>query len=265
MTGAAAAGPVADSAVEDMRALRLRVERDLLRALVQLDTQSGSGELVRAQAQTAAGVWREIDRVLRELGDVVEGVTGRRAVEAVEAVTGDSALSLKIDVRQELDSIVNGATGEVAVSLKAASAEIRQAISAGIATSGTLDDLIVDVQVRLGTTFVRASAAVDAAIMGAGRRAVLAEAVDSGVPWVYLYTGPRDAKNRPFCRQWIGKCVTNPDAIPAVDKQPEPVGTYCGGFNCRHSWAPITRERAIARGYEIVDTGPARALLAAGE
>jgi len=265
MTGASAAGPIADSAVDDMRALRQRVERDLLRALVQLDTAQGTGELLRAQAKTSAGVWREIDRVLRELGDVVEGVTGRRAVEAVEAVTGETALSLKLDVRQELDSIVNGATDVVALSFKDASAEIRQAINAGVSTSGSLDDLIVDVQARLDTTFVKASAAVDAAIMGAGRRAVLAEAVDSGVPWVYLYVGPRDAKNRPFCREWIGKCVTNPDAVPATPGQPEPVGTYCGGFNCRHSWAPITRERAVARGYEIVNTGTARALLTAGE
>lgn len=266
MSGASAAGPVADAAIDDLRALRQRVERDLLRALVQLDTESGSGELVRQQAQTSAAVYRQIARALEQAGNTETITTlGRRAVEAVEAITGEPAATLSLDVRQELDAIVNGAANDVASAFAGAQDAIRQAINAGVATSGSLDDLIVEVQDLLDTSFRQASAAVDAAIMGAGRRAVLAEALSSGAPWVYLYVGPRDDKNRPFCRKWIRKCVTNPDAVEVTPGQPSPVGTYCGGYNCRHSWAPITREMALARGYEIVDTGSAKALLTAGD
>ena len=266
MSGASAAGPVADSAVDDLRNLRQRIERDLLRSLVQLNTQNGSGDLVKQQAQTSAAVYRQVVRALEQVGSA-ETITvlGRRTVEAVEAITGQPASTLSVDVRQELDAIVNGAANDVAAAFAGVQDEIRQAINAGVTSGGTLDDLIVDVQERLDVSFRQASAAVDAAIMGAGRRAVLAEAVASGVPWVYLYVGPKDAKNRPFCAQWIGKCVTNPDAVDVTPGQPSPVGTYCGGYNCRHSWAPITRDRAVARGYEIVDTGPARALLTAGD
>ena len=58
MSGADAAGPVADSAIEDLRAVRDALQRDLLRILLQLDTEPGEDSLVRRQGQTAVAVFR---------------------------------------------------------------------------------------------------------------------------------------------------------------------------------------------------------------
>jgi hypothetical protein len=33
-----------------------------------------------------------------------------------------------------------------------------------------------------------------------------------------------------------------------------PVEDYCGGYNCRHSWAPQLIPDALASGYRIYDT-----------
>lgn len=254
MTGASAAGPIADSAVDDMRALLRRADADLMRLLLRLDTNPGEDSLLRRQAQTSVAVRRQIADRLTLLTDEVDGIVGRRAVEAVEAVVGSPPLSLPLDVRRELDMIVGGATGDVADTFKTAATSMRAAINAGITTGGSLADLVAEVAQALETSFVRATAAVDAAVMGAGRRGVFAAAAASGIlDLVYLYVGPRDQKNRPFCRKWVGRCVVDPSTVKAEDGQPEPVTTFCGGYNCRHSWAPITRARALARGYEIVE------------
>ena len=88
--------------------------------------------------------------------------------------------------------------------------------------------------------------------MAVGRRAIWSSAHASGLDLVYVYVGPKDAKNRPFCQQWVGKAATNPTTLN--NGQDLPVEDYCGGYNCRHSWAPTLREDAVAQGIVIVRT-----------
>lgn len=58
---------------------------------------------------------------------------------------------------------------------------------------------------------------------------------------LFLYFGPRDAKNRPFCRDVLarGRLWTQAE-VKELDKHPDaqllPVSTFCGGYNCRHIW-----------------------------
>ena len=251
MSGADAAGVVADAAVEDLRRLEQALERDLLRILLSLDTLPGEDSLVRRQAQTSAAVLAQVRSRLEAEGETLTGVVGQRAIEAVAAVLGAPPSSLSVDVRRELDAIVSDQTGDVVRTFKAAIPEMREAVARGIASGGSLADVIEEVRARLSTTYIRASAAVDAAIMAVGRRAVVSAAVElqGELDLVYVYVGPRDAKNRPFCRQWVGKAVTEPSRLD--NGQGLPVDDYCGGYNCRHSWAPTTIETAVAQGIEI--------------
>jgi hypothetical protein len=255
MSGADAAGPVADSAIGDLRAVRDALQRDLLRVLLQLDTNPGEDSLVRRQGQTAVAVYRQIERRLADLGDEIANVTGARAVEAVAAVVGAPPATLPLDVRAELDQIVNGQIGDVVAVFRAANDEIRQAVARGITTGGSLADLVSAVSDQMDVTFRQAQAAVDAAVMAAGRRAVVSIALDveedTDEQMVFVYVGPRDAKNRPFCRQWVGKAVVDPRKLD--NKQGLPVEDYCGGYNCRHSWAPTPIPLALENGYRIYD------------
>lgn len=255
MSGADAAGPVADSAIADLRAVRDGLQRDLLRVLLQLDTEPGEDSLVRRQGQTAVAVYRQVERRLASLGDEIASVAGARAVEAVAAVVGAPPSTLPLDVRAELDQIVNGQIGDVVAVFRAANDEIRQAVARGITTGGSLADLVSAVSDRMDVTFRQAQAAVDAAVMAAGRRAVVSIALDveedTDEQMVFVYVGPRDAKNRPFCRQWVGKAVVDPRKLD--NGQDLPVEDYCGGYNCRHSWAPTPIPLAIENGYRIYD------------
>ena len=251
MSGADAAGVVADAAVEDLRRLEQALERDLLRILLSLDTVPGEDSLVRRQAQTSAAVLAQVRRRLETEGETLTGVVGQRAIEAVAAVLGAPPSTLSVDVRRELDAIVGGQVADVVAVFKMAREEMRDAVSRGITSGGSLADVIEEVRARLSTTYLRASAAVDAAIMAVGRRAVVSAAreLEGELDLIYVYVGPRDAKNRPFCRQWVGKAVTDPARLD--NGQGLPADDYCGGYNCRHSWAPTTVETAVAEGIEI--------------
>ena len=255
MSGADAAGPIADSAIGDLRAVRDALQRDLLRILLQLDTEPGEDSLVRRQGQTAVAVYSQVERRLAALGDQVASVAGSRAVEAVAAVVGAPPSTLPLDVRAELDQIVNGQIGDVVSVFRAANDEIRQAVARGVTTGGSLADLVSAVSTQMDVTFRQAQAAVDAAVMAAGRRAVVSIALDveeaTDEQMVFVYVGPKDAKNRPFCRAWVGKAVVDPRKLD--NGQSLPVEDYCGGYNCRHSWAPTPIPLALENGYRIYD------------
>ncbi|HUV48242.1 MAG TPA: hypothetical protein VMX11_04620 [Actinomycetes bacterium] len=257
MSGAAAAGVVADGAIEDLRRLEIAVERDLFRFMLRLDTEAGEDALIKRQTQTQAFVLRQVQRRLEEAGEAVRSAAGARAVEAVEAVLGAPPSTLPLDVRTELDALVNGQMADVAAVFKAGAFEMRAAVAEGVLSGGSLADAVERVQGELRTTYRRAQAAVDAAIMAVGRRTVIAAAKDSGIPdLVYVYVGPKDVKNRPFCSQWVGKAVIDPENLD--NGQGLPADDFCGGYNCRHSWAPAPIDDVVADGIPIYRSSGAR-------
>jgi hypothetical protein len=256
MSGADAAGPEADAAIADLRALARVLERDLFAAVLALDTEPGEATLLRRQ--TTAAVLRQVSDRLRLAGEEAISVAGARALAAVEAVYGAPPSTLPLDVRAELDAIMDRQMADVVKVFDGAQRAMRDAVSRGVLTGGSLADVVAEVQEVLRITSVQAQAAVDAAVMAAGRRAVMAAAADieDTVDLVYVYVGPKDAKNRPFCRTWVGKAATNPERLD--NGQGLPVDDYCGGYNCRHSWAPTLVENALAEGYRIFDTSGGR-------
>jgi hypothetical protein len=228
----------------------------MLRILLQLDTEPGKESLLRRQGQTAASVYRQIVERLAREGEIVASLAGDAALRSVEAVLGAPPASLSVDVRAELDQIVNRQAADVVSVFSGAEKQMRAAVARGVLSSGSLADVVLEVQQALDTSYTKAQSAVDSAIMAVGRRAVMAEAAtveeDAGIPLVYAYVGPRDQKNRPFCRQWVGKAATKPSALD--NGQGLDVEDYCGGYNCRHSWAPMLIRDAIVDGYRIFDS-----------
>jgi hypothetical protein len=67
----------------------------------------------------------------------------------------------------------------------------------------------------------------------------------------YLYSGPIDARCRPFCLDKVGK-VWSRKLIDQFDNRITP-NTFLtrGGYNCRHLWRPVTDRALVA----LVDTG----------
>ena len=58
----------------------------------------------------------------------------------------------------------------------------------------------------------------------------------------YLYLGPQDGITRSFCKEIVGKVYTETQVGAMRNYQLEPVLTRGGGYNCRHSWSPVSEE-----------------------
>lgn len=97
-------------------------------------------------------------------------------------------------------------------------------------------------------------------------RAVTASAAQQFELDLYLYTGPRDGITRDFCRPLVNKVVDEKQMSRLNNGQGLPVATYGGGYNCRHSWSPITEgfqqaaglKRATAKDISKANAGGAR-------
>ena len=67
----------------------------------------------------------------------------------------------------------------------------------------------------------------------------------------FLYTGPRDGLTRPFCKALIDLVVDSQQMRKLNNGQGLSVKTSCGGYNCRHSWSPITDSFVEAAGLTL--------------
>ena len=76
-----------------------------------------------------------------------------------------------------------------------------------------------------------------------GREVTVAAADEAGLD-LMLYSGPKDGITRPFCRVLVGKAYTRDQISKLNNHSLNPPIVRAGGYNCRHSWAPLSRELA---------------------
>lgn len=82
-----------------------------------------------------------------------------------------------------------------------------------------------------------------------GRELTAVAAESAGIDH-YLYTGPLDGITRPFCRQLAGKVFTRSQVQDLRNYQIEPPLVRGGGYNCRHTWAPVSEELIESAGLD---------------
>ena len=73
-----------------------------------------------------------------------------------------------------------------------------------------------------------------------GRQVTAAVGASAGLD-LYLYTGPRDGITRQFCKPLINKVVDDKQMAALNNGQGLPVKLSGGGYNCRHSWSPVSQ------------------------
>jgi len=72
-------------------------------------------------------------------------------------------------------------------------------------------------------------------------RAVNAERAEaSGIEW-FVYAGPDDSRNRPFCEERVGKAYAREQIDEMNNGQMPDVMRSGGGHRCRHHWRPVRR------------------------
>lgn len=254
--GAGDAGPIADRASSDLLTLERRLLAQIRRLLSTLDTKRGSSVLERDRQalSTATQVRQQIARVLEERGVVgVVDIALVRTLEASEAIAKAQEVPIVTSAKTAIDRIVRGQTADIVDVFGAAANDMRLAVNTATTMGGTLADLNEVVAQKLGTSIVRAQAAVDSAVMAAGRVTLMDGAASTGLDYVYVYIGPSDGKTRPFCKGLLGKAYTSSSMSRLNNGAGLPVREYCGGYNCRHSWSPMVRAEARRDGIEIVE------------
>jgi hypothetical protein len=110
-------------------------------------------------------------------------------------------------------------------------------------TSITLDIpasvVFSDLNERLKKSVGRQLTEVKTSISQYGRSINAAAAAAAGLK-NYLYTGPMDGLTRPFCIPLVNKVVTEKQMTRLNNGQGLAVKTSGGGYNCRHSWSPVS-------------------------
>jgi len=86
-----------------------------------------------------------------------------------------------------------------------------------------------------------------------GRGVTAAMAEEAGLSY-YLYTGPQDGITRKFCRPLVDKVVSDSQMKKLNNKQGLSVKTAGGGYNCRHSWSPVSEGFMMAAGLDKATT-----------
>ena len=71
-------------------------------------------------------------------------------------------------------------------------------------------------------------------------RSLTAQAAEEAGLDNYLYVGPRDGITRGFCEELVDLVVTSKQMRKLNNGQGLSVKISGGGYNCRHSWAPVT-------------------------
>ena len=113
----------------------------------------------------------------------------------------------------------------------------------------SLNDLIVDVplktvmsnmQKRMQRAEGRQLTEVKTKLSQYGRSITAIAAAEADIDH-FLYTGPDDGVTRDFCEALVNKVVTSKQMRRLDNGQGLSVKTSGGGYNCRHSWSPVTQ------------------------
>lgn len=93
---------------------------------------------------------------------------------------------------------------------------------------------------------------VDTMLSGFSRTVTANKASELGLD-LFIYIGPDDKITRDFCDEVLSKDppIYTREEISAMDNgQGLDAIIYCGGYNCRHQWAPISEEEARNMGWD---------------
>jgi hypothetical protein len=211
---------------------------------------SADGNLERDNASTAQ-VRSAVLRMLEREADRVIDETERRAVSAVSQAIGNSRLDS--DALDRIEGAIDPLLREMRDVFADGADRVRRLIDDEVRAKRPVAQLQRDIEDTVAGIFARASSAADTAVMSGARKARIELAEGGDSPMGYVYAGPRDKKNRPFCRTHYDQVWTR-EAMRRLDNgHGLPVETSCGGYLCRHMWSPIDLEQAREQGFEIFE------------
>lgn len=181
-----------------------------------------------------AALQREIESALTDAQELF----AQRSVAGIPLAPSRRALATARGFASNQMTEVGG------LSLASLSGLLQQAASTPISK----EEIAKQVEQIARTSISRARTIADTSIAGLQRATAIQAAAELPGDVVFRYSGPNDKLTRPFCKRLVGRTFS-PDEIRRLDNgQNLPSDLFCGGYNCRHSWQPMTREAAEVLG-----------------
>jgi len=262
------------------------VERQIKRSVSKLnqkDVREGLKVGERAALQQSLIVRAELRAILNEAGklyvsEVKEGII----VVAQEIVENDPVLPSEFTANpaQAVEDVIERQIDELDQVFIDSGDLVRKGIMRATISGTSFDPVMDEIEKRMKITKEQAKVVVTTSVHASARTAMVEVAEDSGLDYVYRYTGPDDRVTRPFCRFYgfpegpASKVAYTREALKALAKDPnqkkQPAGktgdtrSYAGGWNCRHNWSPIPLFIAERDGFDIRGYDDVLALIRGG-
>lgn len=228
------------------------IGRDLVKSVLsqrgkdgKLAQSAASAKFIRGLLKKSSPLAKDIDQFLSASGDAaLDSMSG---LPYSEELTMPSKAGVKAALRASYKDITKG-MGKVSRLLER---QLKTEIAAMTLIPKDPKQVAKRIQQAYALPFSSAQALLQTGL-AAAQRDVQSEVVKS-LPKderCMLYMGPDDATTRPFCRALVGQVVMAKDLRKLKNGQrgASNVERYCGGYNCRHRWTPITLSYAESRG-----------------
>lgn len=115
-----------------------------------------------------------------------------------------------------------------------------QATVRGIFGARPADRILADLADVIDATEPQIRTLYDTSVSIFGRQVEALQAGDDPDA-TFAFMGPADQKNRPFCRDHVGKVYTRADIAAMDNGQLDNVFLTGGGYNCRHIWMEVSK------------------------
>lgn len=180
----------------------------------------------------AGGLDEAIDDLTTQQSKIQSSVN--KVLTAIEPSLDLSTLALQVDElsAQNVEDIFQGV---IVPSIKQ---NIRDSLR-DLQVNVPLNTVMSNLQMKMNSSQGRQLTVIKTKISQYGRGLT---AIASAVAELdhYLYTGPIDGITRDFCKAIVNKVVDEKQMSKLNNGQGLAVKTSGGGYNCRHSWSPVT-------------------------
>lgn len=223
-----------------------RVLQDTERALQPVLRRALDGD--RTDAVTGARgiiLRRELRQALNRSGydALVDAATSQAVEQMAETVLASrigmgAAKLLRPDPRKLQALIEIGRVNLLQVGDDTAAA-IWRSVASWVFSARPTNDILDDLFNAMDDDVADMHTLFDTQVSMFGRQVEALAVADLPADQPFLYVGPNDLRNRPFCKEHVGQVMTRA-AIEALDngQLPNPFITG-GGYNCRHSWLAV--------------------------
>lgn len=170
---------------------------------------------------------RELPRLIAQMDRLLDRVAaGERALLGDEDAAGDAALRVRAQrlLNESLLHHVASAINPLQQAMLTSDADLADAARRALAAARSDVARMLQEVPLLHAREVHAARAEE---LGAER---------------FIYLGPSDGRNRPFCASKVGQAFTREEIAALDNGQGLDVMTRCGGWGCRHHWRAMSVE-----------------------